>query len=200
MRRIHPGAVGQRHQLVVERVVKVIGEFLAGETDRGKQVGPTDVADEQGVAGQHTVGIGVVGMLVDHDAHRLRGVPGGMAELQLNVAQGVALAVLDRHGVELGLCDRGVDDLGAGRFGKFEVAGEEVGMEVRLDDQLDGHAEFLGVGHVLADITLRIDDHGAAGGLVADQVRGVRQAFEVVLVELHGGVLQCLPIIPTGVS
>ena len=50
------------------------------------------------------------------------------------------------------------------------MAGEEVGVEVRLDDQLDGHAEFLGVGDVFTDITLRIDHDRAPGGLVADQI------------------------------
>ena len=129
-------------------------------------------------------------MLVDHDAHRLRGVSRSVPELQLHLAEGVTLTVGDGDVLELGFGDGGVDDLGAGRLGQFEVTGEEVGMEVRLYDQFDGHTKFLGIGDVLADVALRIDDNGATAALVADQVRRMRQTFEVVLIELHGGVLR----------
>ena len=38
---------------------------------------------------------------------------------------------------------------------------------------------------VLADVAAGIDDDRAAGGLVGDQIRGLREAFEIVLLEDH---------------
>ena len=137
VRGVHPGGIGQRHQLVVQRVVELVGQLLAGEADRGQQVGSADVADEQRVAGQHAVGNVVTGVLVDHDAQRLGRVPRGVAELQRHLAQRIALAVGDAHRLELGLGDRGVHDLRAGGLGQFQVAGQEVGVEVGLDDEFD---------------------------------------------------------------
>ena len=60
---------------------------------RRQQVGPADVADEQRVAGQHAVRHGVVGVLVDDDADRLRGVAGRVADLEHDLAERDALAV-----------------------------------------------------------------------------------------------------------
>ena len=71
-------------------------------------------------------------------------------------------------------------------------------MKVRLDDQLDGHAELLGVGDVFADVALGVDDDGTAGGLVADQIRRVREAVEVVLVELHDDLPSYLSVLVLG--
>ena len=51
---------------------------------------------------------------------------------------------VDAHRLELGLGDRGVHDLRAGGLRQFEVAGQEVGVEVGLDDEFDGQTEFLG--------------------------------------------------------
>ena len=97
-------------------------------------------------------------------------MPWGVAELECHLAQRIALAVVDAHRLELGLGDRGVDDLGAGGLGQFEVTGQEVGVEVGLDDQFDGQTEFLGVGEILGHVALRVDNHCAAGGFVPDQV------------------------------
>ena len=117
--------------------------------------------------------------------HRLGRVPGGVPELERHLAQGVALAVVDTCELELGLGDRGVDDLRAGRLRQFQVPGQEVGVEVGLDDQFDGEAELLGVGEVLGHVALRVDDDGPPGRLVTDQVRRMRQTVQVVLNELH---------------
>ena len=108
-----------------------------------------------------------------------------MAELQRHLAERIALAVGDTHRLELGLGDRGVDDLRAGRLRQLQVTGQEVGVEVGLDDQFDGQAQLLGVGDVLGHVALRVDNDCAAGGFVTDQVRRVGQAVQVVLLEDH---------------
>ena len=161
--------------------------------DRGEQVGPADVADEQRVAGEDAVGggagIDVGGALPDDDAHRLGRVPGGVPEFEhdgvVARSERVALAVGHTHHLELGARHGRVDDLRPGRLGELEVARQEVGVEVRLDHELDRHARLGCVGEVLGHVTLGIDDHGSAARLVADEVRRMRQALQVVLVELH---------------
>src|SRR5690606_28565252 len=70
-------------------------------------------------------------------------------------------------------------------IGQLQVPGQEVGVEVRLDDPLDGQTVGGGVGEVLADVALGIDDDRSACGLVADQVAELREAAELVLLEDH---------------
>ena len=70
-----------------------------------------------------------------------------------------------------------------GLLREFEVAGQEVGVEVRLDDPLDREAARRRVVEILPDVALRIDDDRATGARVADEIRRVRQALEVVLLE-----------------
>src|SRR5580765_7353068 len=62
---------------------------------------------------------------------------------------------------------------------------DEVGMEVREDDMGDAQAMLLGERQVLLNVALRIDHRGDAGGLVADQIRRVREAIQIKLVEDH---------------
>ena len=54
---------------------------------------------------------------------------------------------------------------------------------MRLDDPLDREAAHRRVLEILPDVALRIDDDRAPGARVADEVRRVRQALEVVLLE-----------------
>jgi hypothetical protein len=69
------------------RGVEALGRFFAGEADRGEQIGPAHVADEQSVEGEDAVGHRVAGLFVDHDAHRLGGVAGSVAKLQCHASQ-----------------------------------------------------------------------------------------------------------------
>jgi hypothetical protein len=43
----------------------------------------------------------------------------------------------------------------------------------------------LGIGEILGDVALGIDHHGPSGGGVADEIAGVGQATQVVLLEEH---------------
>ncbi len=185
MRRVHAGRVGQRQQLRAEAVVQLLGELLARASDRRQQIGPPDVADEQRVARQHPVRDVVAGVLPDHDAHRLGGVAWRVTELEHDVAERLAFAVGHLAMLELGFGDRRVGDRRAGGGGQLEMARQEVGVEVGLDHELDRQPAGLGVGDVLVDVALRVDDDRSPGRLVADQVRRVRETLQVVLVEQH---------------
>nr|WP_308406722.1 hypothetical protein [Streptomyces sudanensis] len=107
------------------------------------------------------------------------GVARGVEDLQVDLAEAQVLAVVQGVGVEVECGGGAVGDAGAGAFGQFQVAGEEVGVDVGLDDALDGQAVALGGGEVVVDVAPGVDHDGPAGGAVADEVRGVGEAVEV---------------------
>jgi hypothetical protein len=65
------------------------------------------------------------------------------------------------------------------------VSGQEVGVEMGLKDTLDAEASPLRFLEIHPDVASRIDHDGPPGRLVADQIRRVRQAAEIVLSEDH---------------
>ena len=77
----------------------------------------------------------------------------------------------------------------AGAIAKFEMAREEVGVKVRQEDMTNRKSAGLRVFEILFDVALRIDDDSDAGLFVADEVRGVRQATQIVLFQQHGNFL-----------
>jgi hypothetical protein len=77
-------------------------------------------------------------------------------------------------------------DGGAAAVAEFEVAGDEIGVEVSEEDVADVEAAGFGVGEVLLDVALRVDHDGGGGGLIGDQIRGVGEAAEIILFEKHG--------------
>ena len=85
-----------------------------------------------------------------------------MADLEPYLAQVEDLAVRQVVDRELGLGAGAERDGGAGGIGQLQVPGQEVGVEVRLDDPLDGQPVGGGVGEVLADVALGVDDDRSA--------------------------------------
>ena len=89
--------------------------------------------------------------------------------------------------------DEGVFRLGAGAemdgraatVAQLQMAGDEVGVEVGEKDVADLEAKFFGVGQVLLDVALGVDDDGGRTGLVSEQIGGVGQAAQVVLFQNH---------------
>ena len=76
-------------------------------------------------------------------------------------------------------------DRRAATVAQFQMAGDEVGVKMGEEDVADLEAEFPGVGQVLLDIALGVDDDGGRAGLVSEQIRGVGQAAQVILFENH---------------
>ena len=74
----------------------------------------------------------------------------------------------------------------AAMVAQLQVAGDEVGVEMGEEDVADLEAKLFGVGQVLLDVALRVDDDGGCALLVPEQIGGVRQASEVVLFQNHG--------------
>jgi len=50
------------------------------------------------------------------------------------------------------------------------MAGDEVGVKVSEEDVADLEAEFSGIGKILLDIALWVDDDGRCTGLVSEQI------------------------------
>src|ERR1019366_2524402 len=74
-------------------------------------------------------------------------------------------------------------DIRATALSQLPMSADEVGVKVRLEDVANGHAKRLRSVEILIDIALRIDDDSLTA--IRDQVRRVRQASEVELVEVH---------------
>ncbi len=183
---VDEGFVGKREELVVERVVEMAAEFLGGPAEGGAEVGAADVADEEGVAGED--GVGFVGALLeveDEDGDGFDGVAGGFEDLEAEAGEVEGVAVFHGDEFVLGLGLGAEADVGAAAVAEFEMAGEEVGVEVSEEDVADLYAELVGVVDVLLDVALRIDDDGGAAGFVGDEVGRVGEAAEVVLLEEH---------------
>ncbi len=106
-----------------------------------------------------------------------------------HLAEVDALAVDQLPNREIGLRTRPVRNGGAGGLGQLEVPGQEICMDVGLDDLLDGQSMVTGVGEITRDVTLRVDHNGPPGRGVTDQVAEQRQTPELVLVEIHVALL-----------
>jgi len=65
------------------------------------------------------------------------------------------------------------------------VAGNEVRVEVRQEDVPDAQTVLGGKRQVLIHVTLRIDDGSGVCLLVADQIRRVREAIQIELLQDH---------------
>ena len=125
--------------------------------------------------------------VVDEDRDRLGRVAGRLERDEPHLPEVDRVAVGERRERVLGLGPGAEVDPRAHAVAQLEVSGEEVGVEVREQDVLDPAAEALGVGEVLVDVALRVDDGGGTRDGIGDEVRRVCQAAEVVLLELHPG-------------
>ena len=181
--------VGQLHEFVRDAVVEHVGQLVGRHTDARQEVGPAHVADEERVAGEHGQRLGVaLRKIVDEDRDALRRVARRLHDLELHVAVLDHIAILHLHAREFRLRPPAEMDRRPGLVTQFDVAGDEVGMEMREEDVLDRVPAGFGVGEVLIDVALGIDHRGRLRFVIGDHVRRVRQAREVVLLDLHGDV------------
>ena len=104
----------------------------------------------------------VDGEVVDQDRDRLRRVAGRLERDEPYLPEVDRVAVGERRERVLGLGARAKVDPRAHAVAQLEVSGEKVCVEVREHDVLDPAAEALGVGEVLVDVALRVDDGGGA--------------------------------------
>ena len=130
VRRVDRHGIGQGEQLPVEGIVELPRHVRRREAlRRGREVGPADVADEEGVARQHERGSGSSTRI-----EMLSGVCPGVARtrstrLPSRISSPSRTA---RWGMRRGLLAE--DDRGARALGELAMPAHEVGVEVRLED------------------------------------------------------------------
>ena len=68
------------------------------------------------------------------------------------------------------MSDIGVRNGGAGCCSQLKMAGQEVSVEVRLDDQFDRQARNLSITNIFVDVSPRINNHRSTRGFITDQI------------------------------
>src|SRR5215469_11825470 len=110
-------------------------------------------------------------------------------DLQAQARELERIAVFHRGEGVLGLRAGAESNRGTAAVAQLQMPGDEIGMEMREEDVADGEAELCGVGQVLLDIALRINDDRSSAGLVSDEIRCVREAAQVVLLQNHPSIV-----------
>jgi hypothetical protein len=173
----HLDGVGQRQQRVAQCAVDAA--CAVGAVDR--EVGPGDVVDEQRVAAQQRPRLVRAARVGEQEDGVLGPVPGRVQRTDRHRAERPLVAVLERL-VRVVRYGEPVDaDRRAGGGRETGVAGDVVGVVVRLEDVRDADAEVVRQLQVGGDVEARIDDRGDARLLVPDEVG---RAAEVVVGDL----------------
>jgi hypothetical protein len=138
VRGVHTRRVGERQERFAGRAVEQPRELLRAEPTRREQIGTADVADEQGVTGEHCVRGRVVDVRIDDDADRLGRVAGRGQDVQRDVAEREPFAPCEKFDRKRDAGRGGaIGDVRTRLLRELEVAGQEVGVEVGLDDAFD---------------------------------------------------------------
>jgi len=176
--------VGKAKQFVVERVEEHAAEIGGGPTEGHAEVGAADVADGERVVGENGMRLGVAGVEIeDKKRDGFGSVTGSFERFETDAAEFDDVAVVKWSEGVIGTGSGAEIDGSADAGAEFEMAGEEIGVEMGEEDVLDGEGVLGSEGAVLVDITLRIDDGGGAGGLISDEIVSVNEARKI---ELHG--------------
>src|SRR5213083_403482 len=181
-------AVGQRQQHAAQRLPQILGRRGAAE------VGATDGADEERVAGEHEPRLGGARVIGHEQAERVRGVAGRVTRPQLDVAEAEAVAVRQRL-VRERHAGRAVDvDGGLRDGGEVAVARDVIGVGVGLDHVGDGESLLAGDAEVVVDaVSSRVDHHGAPRLGAADQVGQAAGLFVQELLKDHAASILVRP-------
>ncbi len=74
-------------------------------------------------------------------------------------------------------------DRGAGAIAQFKMPGNEIGVQMRQEHVLDRQPILAGKRNVLVRVALRINNDGGTRLLIPNDVRRMRQAWQVELLE-----------------
>ena len=154
--------------------------------ERDAQIRTSHVADEERVACEDRLRLGRAAVeIVDDDGNRFGGVARGLEGRQPHSSELDHIAIADRRERVFG-SSRGAEiDRGAGPIAQFEMTCDEVGVEVCEQDVLDLQAVLRSERQVLVDVPLRIDDGRRVCQLVTNEVRRVREAIQIKLLQDH---------------
>ena len=173
----HLARVRQRQQRVVQAGEDAARALVALD----RQVGPGDVADEQRVAGQHRPRLVAAAAVDERERGVLGPVAGRVQRADDDVAELELPAVVERLVVVLGRGEAVDVDRRAGGERQPAVAGDVIGVVVRLEDVLDADTHVPCKVQIDIDLEARIDDGGDSRAVVADEVG---RAAEIVVGDL----------------
>ncbi len=95
---------------------------------------------------------------------------GCLERREANLAELDDIPVGERREPVLGLRRRAQIDGGASPVAQFQMAGNEVGVKVREEHVRDAQAVLLGIGNILVDVALGVDDGSGMRPFVADEI------------------------------
>ena len=167
----------------VQALVQHRRHHLRRVAARAREVGPSNVADEERVARQNLLRLRRDFRVNDDDGDAFGRVPRRFEKAQDDFPDLDLVAIVHRKVLEARARLRAEDDLRARARREFPVPAHEVCVQVRLDDVLDFQPSRLCLGDVLVNVALRVNDRGLA--FRADEIGGVRETSEVKLFEVH---------------
>jgi hypothetical protein len=162
------------------------------------EVRAREVADEERVAGHGEPRLVCAAAVGDEIGHVLRAVARRRERCDLDPSDGHGVAVRQRNVLVLDArFGRDVDPRARGG-GQTPVAGDVVGVVVRLEDVRDREVVLLGEREVVRDLPFRVDDGGLAP--VREDVGRAAEILVQHLPEEHAGGSYAPPPGPHGVS
>jgi hypothetical protein len=166
--------VRESEQLLMQAVVEHRGEFLRSVV--GGKIWTSNVANKQGVSGEDRLGTRRIAEVGHRDTDAFHGMARGLKESEPASAELEGIAVLHR-GVWKFRAGTGAEVNPRSRAcRKFVVAGDEIGVQMSLDDVLDFQPALLGGFQINLDVPLQINHRG--GALRSDQIGSVGQTAE----------------------
>ena len=173
----------------LDEAAQAVEEALGSLLRLDREVRAAGVADEERVAGEDEPRL-VAARAVDHrEAAVLGTVARRVDRAEDDVADLDLRPVVERL-VREGRPGVAVDaDRDAVLEREAPVAGDVIGVRVRLEDADEPDAAALGLRQHGLDVVRRVDDDRDAGLLVADEVRGAAQVVVQELLEQHGATL-----------
>jgi hypothetical protein len=155
--------------------------------ERRPQIGPADIADKERVARQHRLRLtGLMREVVHEDRNGLGRMSWCFEQAQPHLAEFEHIAVGHRREGVLGTGTRAQIDDSSCPIPQFQVAGDEVCVEVREEHVPDFQVASFRLLQVDFDVTPGIDHGRSARPLVANEVGRLRQTIEIELLQDHG--------------
>src|SRR5579863_6967245 len=157
MRRVNKHLVGEGENFVVQAVIeharKLRGIVALGE------IGAAYVSQEKRVTGQNRPGRGGFLLVCNYEAHALLRMARGFERSDAHLSNLQLETVFDCYMRESRAGLGSNVDTRAGSLGEPLVSGNEVSVQVCLEDVSNGNTTLVGSLKVNLDITLRIDYH-----------------------------------------
>src|SRR5579859_4705637 len=133
-------------------------KIIGAPSQRGSQIRPAYVPNEQGVSSEHGVWVDRVFLEIkDQDGDGLDGVTWSFQHLEAQARKLERVSIRHRNKRILRLGAATQINGGAAAVAQFQMPGNKIGVEVCQKDMADAETQFLCVRHILLDISLRVD-------------------------------------------